>query len=127
LAGFGKHPWEAVVESSTVCGTGIVHKAMSRVYEQWGPGITVGELLTTAFSRNYLDDYLRDVLDRAPNLEWQTIVATSENDLMGEECIELVWGDMPEAVEKLLGNCTAELRVLARNTIAPRSATISRQ
>ena len=44
---------ESVIDRDVICGNGIVREAMTQVYERWGPGISVDELLATELIRDF--------------------------------------------------------------------------
>jgi hypothetical protein len=104
---------EVVIHQDAICGTGIVREAMTQIYERWGPGISVGELLCAELRRDFAYEYLSETLDVAPNV-WRVPFPPDVNPvLFDRNQLILVWGDMPEEARSLVRGLELQLKQLA--------------
>jgi hypothetical protein len=105
---------ESVIDRDVVCGNGIVREAMTQVYERWGPGISVDELLGAELTRDFAYEYLWKGLDIAPNLWRVTFPSDVNPDLSDGDQLLLVWSNMPEAARSVVHDLETALRQLAK-------------
>lgn len=120
---------EAASGRDSLCGEGIVRDAMAYAMQHGGAGMPMNFVLGGGCSRDFLTEYVWDVLELAPNLQRvfedeQQVDALEDDDLDDEDRevryrpddddrVQYIWCDMPVTVRDLLRKHASELRGLA--------------
>ena len=93
-----------VVARQAICGDGLVRAATRAYFGGYGEIAGTNEY-HAELDRDYVHEYLMDILDRAPNL-----FRTKRDD--SEYFIEYIWSEMPDAALALVRDRLQELQRL---------------